>query len=237
MNNGRFSRSEVVEKGKDKIPGTANEKGHKKVRNVYTGRVLTITNNSIRHGLNGDKQRLIANAQVELVIGDVVKNGIPVNGLTPTDGNALQTYAMATPCVTEDGKRMKAVTHVDIQKNEVNSVSFTDIVHSTNGRIYKNSEPVSNTIDVEGQGPYHPSRYTICIADMLKDVNLSFKSLLSQNVLNHLGEERPANGAYSNKVLYSLRDGVEDVRLRETDQRHIPHALTKLVDYVRPEAP
>lgn len=207
MGSGRFSRSEVAEAGKRSVQGAANEKGHKVVTNVYTGRALTITNNSIRHGLNGSKQRLLANAQIGMVIGDVVENGIPVNGLIPTDSNALQTYAMVTPCITEDGKQMMAVTHVDIQKNEVNSVTFTDIVHSANGRIYKNSEPVSDTIDVEGNGPYHPSRYTISISDLLKDVNMSFKSLLSQDVLEHLGEERPEDGAYSAKVMYSMRDG------------------------------
>lgn len=215
MKNGRFSRSEVVESGKAGIVGPANEKGHKVVENVYTGRALTITNNSIRHGLNGNKQRLLANAQIGMVIGDVVKNGIPVNGLIPTDENAMQTYAMVTPCVTEDGKRMMAVTHVDIQKNEVSSVTFTDIVHSANGRIYKNSEPVSDTIDVEGESPYHPSRYTISISDLLRDVNISFKSLLSEDVLEHLGEERPQNGAYSDKVLYSTRDYADQTETPE----------------------
>lgn len=206
MKKGTFSRPDIVEQGKANIPGLANESGHKKVENEYTGRTLTITNNSIRHGLNGEKHRLLANAQIGLVIGEVVKNGIPINGLETTDKNALQTYAMVTPCITEDGKSMMAVTHVDIQKNEVNSVTFSDIVHSANGRIYKNSEPVSNTIDVEGEGPDHPSRYTISIADLLRDVNKSFKSLLSKDVLANLGEERPANGLYTNKVLYSRRD-------------------------------
>ena len=215
MGDGRFSRSGVVASGKRSVQGIANEKGHKEVKNVYTGRTLTITNNSIRHGLNGNKQRLLANAQIGMVIGNVVENGIPVNGLIPTDGNALQTYAMVTPCITEDGKQMMAVTHVDIQKNEVSSVTFTDIVHSANGRIYKNSEPVSDTIDVEGENPYHPSRYTISISDLLKEVNISFKSLLSQDVLEHLEEERPENGTYSDKVMYSTRDLPEGVSVRE----------------------
>lgn len=215
MNGGRFERSVIVENGKNNAPGDADEKGHKKIQNVYTGRTLTITNNSIRHGLGGDGKRMLANAQIGSVIGDVVENGIPINGLNPTDGNAVQTYAMVTPCITEDGKRMMAVTHVDIQKNEVNSVTFTDIVHSTNGRIYKNSEPASYATDVEGRSPYHPSRYTISIANLLVDVNRTFKSLLSEDVLNHLGETRPENGAYSNKVLYSIPSRNSTVSLRE----------------------
>ena len=206
MGSGSFKRAEIVEQGKNKIPGEENELGHKQVKNVYTGRTLSITNNSIRHGLNGDKTRILANAQIGLMIGDVVKNGIPINGLSTTDRNAIQTYAMVTPCVTEDGKAMMAVTHVDIQKNEVNSVTFTDLVHSANGRIYKKSEPGSYPIDVQGLSLHHPSRFTISISDLLEDVNMSFKSLLSDDVLDKLGEKRPDKGLYTGKVLYSRRD-------------------------------
>ena len=206
MGSGSFKRTEIVEQGKNKIPGEENELGHKQVKNVYTGRTLSITNNTIRHGLNGDKTRILANAQIGLMIGDVVKNGIPINGLSTTDRNAIQTYAMVTPCVTEDGKAMMAVTHVDIQKNEVNSVTFTDLVHSANGRIYKKSEPGSYPIDVQGLSLHHPSRFTISISDLLEDVNMSFKSLLSDDVLNRLGEKRPDKGLYTGKVLYSRRE-------------------------------
>ena len=44
----------------------------------------------------------------------------------------------------------------------------------------KNSEPVSDTIDVEGKDPYHPSRYAISISDLLSKVNKSFVLIHSQ---------------------------------------------------------
>lgn len=68
---------------------------------------------------------------------------------------------------------------------------------------------MSDTIDVEGEGPCHPSRYAIRISDLFGNVNMIFKSLLSQDALEHSGEGHPANVTYSDKVFYSRWDQIE----------------------------
>ena len=206
MQNGRINRADVVEAGKRNAGGAKTARGYAQVTNTYTGRTLNVSNESIKHGMHGQKKRILTNAQLGAVVGDIVKEGIPINGLKTEDRNALGTYAMVTMCETSDGKPIMAVTHVDMQRGEVQDISFVDMVHSVNGRLYKKSEPGSSPIDASAGKPSHPSRFTISISDLLLEVNSSFQSILSEDVLNRLNETRSPEGAYTDKVKFSVRD-------------------------------
>lgn len=206
MQNGRINRADVVEAGKRNAGGAKTARGYAQVTNTYTGRTLNVSNESIKHGMHGQKKRILTNAQLGAVVGDIVKEGIPINGLKKEDRNALGTYAMVTMCETSDGKPIMAVTHVDMQRGEVQDISFVDMVHSVNGRLYKKSEPGSSPIDASAGKPSHPSRFTISISDLLLEVNSSFQSILSEDVLNRLNETRSPEGAYTDKVKFSLKD-------------------------------
>ncbi|MGN1020563.1 MAG: hypothetical protein ACI4O7_09305, partial [Aristaeellaceae bacterium] len=224
MQNGRINRADVVEAGKRNAGGAKTANGYAQVTNTYTGRTLNVSNESIKHGMHGQKKRLLTNAQLGKIVGDIVKEGIPINGLKTADRNALGTYAMVTMCETSDGKPIMAVTHVDMQRGEVQDISFVDMVHSVNGRLYKKSEPGSSPINASAGKPSHPSRFTISISDLLLEVNSSFQSILSEDVLNRLNETRSPEGAYTDKVKFSVRDDAgrdsEGRELSEQQQKY-----------------
>ena len=211
MQNGRFERADVVEAGKRNAGGAKTASGYAQVTNTYTGRTLKITGNSIKHGMEGKPNRLMTNAQLGAVIGDIVREGIPINGLKPTDRNAIGTYAMATMCTTSDGmNKIMAISHIDIQRGSVESVELINIVHSINGRSIRNaqkngSRPDNMSIRRAAMPATIPAS-TISISDMLLEVNNSFQSILSEDVLNRLNETRQKEGVYADKVKFSLKD-------------------------------
>lgn len=204
------SRRDIVKRAKEKIAGreTANDE-HVYVYNTYTGRRHTITNESIRHGIRGNKRVLLTNAQLGLSIGEIVENGIPINGLQTADQNAIGTYALVTKCrVADSGVPIMAITHIDQQSGLVDNIELTDVVHSVNGRIYRNITEKEK----KQSRPTWPieelplSASTISIAQLLQEINMTHRSILSKDVLEHLQEERPENGFYTDKVLFSLRN-------------------------------
>lgn len=204
------SRRDIVKRAKEKIAGreTANDE-HVYVYNTYTGRRHTITNESIRHGIRGNKRVLLTNAQLGLSIGEIVENGIPINGLQTADQNAIGTYALVTKCrVADSGVPIMAITHIDQQSGLVENIELTDVVHSVNGRIYRNITEKEK----KQSRPTWPieelplSASTISIAQLLQEINMTHRSILSKDVLEHLQEERPENGFYTDKVLFSLRN-------------------------------
>lgn len=226
------SRRDIVKRAKEKIAGreTANDE-HVYVYNTYTGRRHTITNESIRHGIRGNKRVLLTNAQLGLSIGEIVENGIPINGLQTADQNAIGTYALVTKCrVADSGVSIMAITHIDQQSGLVDNIELTDVVHSVNGRIYRNITEKEK----KQSRPTWPieelplSASTISIAQLLQEINMTHRSILSKDVLEHLQEERPENGFYTDKVLFSLRnvdtDMTEMQRVVEENER-----LQKLV--------
>lgn len=214
MHNSRFNKVDIVAAGKKNAGYATTPDGHVQVKNTYTNRTLTISNNSIKHGIHGPKNRILTNAQIGTVIGDIVREGIPINALHPDDQKAMGTYAMVTLCETTDHKSIMAVTHVDIQRGTIQNISFVDMVHSVNGRLYKKSEPGSMPINASVSKPSHSSRFTISISDLLLEVNDSFRSILSEDVLSVLGNQRPSNGVYAQKVKFSISDQTETPEFR-----------------------
>lgn len=52
----------------------------------------------------------------------------------------------------------------------------------------------------------------ISVAQVLKIVNGTHRSILSQNVLDHFNEEKPAEGYYTKKTLFQEREELPDDR-------------------------
>ena len=85
------------------------------------------------------------------------------------------------------------------------------MTHAVSGR-QKRSEQA----DTKSQG-VNPIKLTskIRIADLIKNVNSTYRSILSEDVLNAIGEKRPVGGHYSDRVKFSLSD--DDGRSQEHD--------------------
>ena len=199
---GQIDDSKVLSEGtKNSLSEGVERDGKLYVKNVYTGRELRVDNSTIKHGLDGTYNRHLTNARIGSVIGSVVKNAIPINGLRNTSEKAIGTYAMVSYCYDDQGRQFVAVVTVEQHTGNVDSLELYDVAHAVSGRQKKGSQ-----VDTKSPGVYPIEATTISIAQLLEIVNSTHQSILSDDVLNRLGETRNPNGGYSDKVLFSDRD-------------------------------
>lgn len=100
-------------------------------------RELRVDNSTIRHGLDGTYRRLLTNARIGSVIGTVVKNAIPINGLKNNSPNAVGTYAMVSLCNDSQNREFIAVVVVEQQSGAIDSFELFDVAHAVRGRQKK----------------------------------------------------------------------------------------------------
>ncbi len=223
--NGRIDDEKVIENGKKNAIAEGIEKNGKiYVANTYTGRSLRIDVQTIRHGLDGTYSRHLTNARIGSMIGSVVKNAIPVNGLKNTAEKAVGTYAMVSYCHDSMGRQFIAVITVEQYSDNVESFELYDVAHAVSGRQKKSSQ-----VDTKSQGVNPIKAATISIADLLQIVKSTHQSILSDNVLARLGEKRNPKGSYTDKVLFSTRrkvasDEKTDVSRMETAEEQAQRA-------------
>ena len=201
--NGRVDNRLVVDAGLENAAreGYTADNGYIFVKNAYTGMEQRITAASIRHGLGGDIKRVLTNARLGSVIGTIVKNAIPVNGLYNTSNVADNTYAMAAYATDSTAHEYVAIVTVEARSNEIRDITAYDVVHSVSGR-QKNSSQA----DTKSQSKNSIKAAVISISDLLEKVNSTYRSVLSDDVLSHFGVERPDGGYYAGRVKFSLRD-------------------------------
>ena len=171
------------------------------VQNAYTGRQLRIDTSSIRHGLNGGVNRLITNARLGAVIGDVVQNAVPVNALYNKAKDMMGTYAMAAYANDSRNREFVAIVTVEQRSGNISGLGSYDVTHAVSGR-QKNSSQA----DTKSQGVYPIKAAKISIADFLSIVNSTHQSILSDDVLQHFRESRNPNGDCSGRVKFSERE-------------------------------
>ena len=174
------------------------------VQNSYTKRKYRIDINSIRHGLSGDKNRLRTNSRMGAVIGTIVKNAIPINALKNEATDVVGTYAMAAHCFDSKNREFIAVVTVEERTGNIIDITSYDVVHSLSGRQKTRDKLVGTK--PQGVYPSKPISGTISISELLNIVNSTHQSILSEDVLNALGEVRNPEGYYSNRVLFQDRD-------------------------------
>ncbi len=198
----RVDTYDVVEQGIKNARSVGTEReGQVFVRNMYTGRILRVDKQSVRHGLNGDIKRLLTNARLGAVIGNVVQNAVPINALHNKAEGVTGTYAMATYAIGSDGREFVAVVTVEQRGENIFGIEAYDVTHAVSGR-QKRDRQASTKL----QGVYPIKAVNISIADLLETVKSTHQSVLSEDVLEHLGETRNANGDYTDKVKFSVDD-------------------------------
>ena len=203
---GKVNSAVVITEGMKNARSVGGERDGKiYVQNAYTGRQLRIDTSSIRHGLNGGVNRLITNARLGAVIGDVVQNAVPVNALYNKAKDVMGTYAMAAYANDSRNREFVAIVTVEQRSGNISGLESYDVTHAVSGR-QKNSSQA----DTKSQGVYPIKAAEISIADFLSIVNSTHQSILSDDVLQHFGETRNLNGDYSGQVKFSLREYSED---------------------------
>lgn len=199
--NNRVDTAKVVQQGMKNARAVGTERdGKVYVQNRYTGRSLRIDANSIRHGLNGDANRLLTNARLGAVIGDVVQNAVPVNALRNKAKGVTGTYAMAAYATDSHGREFAAVVTVEQRSGNVAGVEVYDVTHALSGR-QKRSERVGTK--PQGVYPSTNASSKITVADFLQIVNGTHQSILSQDVLEHFGETKNPGGYYTNQAKFT----------------------------------
>lgn len=199
--NNRVNTAKVVQKGMKNARAVGTERNGKVyVQNRYTGRSLRIDANSIRHGLNGDANRLLTNARLGAVIGDVVQNAVPVNALRNKAKGITGTYAMAAYATDSRGREFAAVVTVEQRSGNVAGIEVYDVTHALSGRQKR-----SERVDTKSQGVYPSTNASskITVADFLQIVNGTHQSILSQDVLDHFGETKNPGGYYTNQAKFT----------------------------------
>ena len=176
------------------------------VKNKYSGREILISKNAIQHSMGAENpSRLRTNARIGAICGDVVANAIPINALKNENPEAFGTYAMVSVLKSGD-RNIAAVVTVEQHTNKLTKLEAFDITHAINGRIAKKEGSESSTREPGYANVASPSNTTfnLSIADVLRVVNTTHQSILSDDVLKALGETRNPEGYYAPRVKYSM---------------------------------
>lgn len=154
--------------------------------------------------------RLRTNARIGAICGDVIENALPINALKNENPEALGTYAMIA--ILQSGTRQIAATvTVEQHTDKVTKIDIIDLAHALNGRIAKKEGSLSSTRD--GDSPEteaNAATFTLSIADVIQIVNTTHQSILSDDVLKVLGEERNPEGHYAERVKFSLSQQTDE---------------------------
>lgn len=197
--NNRVDTAKVVQQGMKNARAVGTERDGKVfVRNRYTGKNLMVTANSIRHGLNGAQNRLLTNARIGSVIGDIAENAIPINALKNKAKDVTGTYAMAAYATDSRGREFAAVVTVEQKTGRVAGIETYDMLHAVSGR-QKNSSQA----DTKSQSMRSIKAAKISVADFLQTVNSTHQSILSEDVLRHFEQQRNPKGDYAGQVKFT----------------------------------
>lgn len=211
---GRINREKIVADGIK----NAEERGEKlsdataAVKNKYSGRNVIITKAAIKHSMGAENpSRLRTNARIGAICGDVIENALPINALKNENPEALGTYAMVA--ILQSGTRqIAAMVTVEQHTDKVTKIDTIDLAHALNGRIAKKEGSESSAREPGYANSVLPSNttFTLSIADVIQIVNTTHQSILSDDVLKTLGEERNPEGYYAKRVKFSLSQQTDE---------------------------
>lgn len=222
----RVDTAKVVQEGMKNARAVGTERDGKIfVRNQYTGKMLRIDNSSIRHGLNGKQNRLLTNARMGVVIGDIVKNAVPINALNNKAKGVTGTYAMAAYVTDSRGREFVAIVTAEQINGNIAGVEVYDVAHAVSGR-QKNSSQA----DTKSQRVYSIKAAKISISDLLRIVNSTHQSILPEDVLQKFGEQRNPQGDYTGKAKFSSQDGRYRDLMGEKAAQYVRRLESRLVN-------
>ena len=240
---GRVDRTHAVEMGMQNLQeyGRRLDKTTATVKNVYTGRDIIVAKAALTHGLDGANiSRLRTNARISSAAGEIIANAVPVNALKNESKNAIGTYAMVA-IADSDGTPIVAVVTVEQYTNNVlaiNAHEIKDQAHALNGRIAKKGGSLSSKDHGYSENEAPNAAASIqSIADVLRIVNTTHQSILSDDVLKTLGEERNPEGYYAKRVKFSLSQQTDEeynlaVRTGDTEKaQEMVEAAAKKAGY------
>ena len=159
------------------------------------GKDVVLSTPGLRHSLD---RRSAVNTAITLKAGEILKNSIQINELTPAKAEAAGAYVLIGAAKNENGELCVVRSVVNRFSNELTSI---DVLYAINAK----KENRLRSMRPGFQRPVTDS--TISIDGLLTFVNEYFPDILPESVLRHFGHgERPV-GVLGKSALYSLRDG------------------------------
>ena len=174
------------------------------VDNIDTDVILSTK--GLRHGLRRTNDPLnVPNYIVTVKAGEIPKNSIRINEITPSDENARSSYVLFGAARDANGTYVVrfVVNHFD------NNVSSMDVLYAVNAK----KEPVATKSPRLAENPLSVTGSTIRISELLDIVNQYFPDILPEEALKHYGYDARPEGDLGADALYKLPVG-EDTSQR-----------------------
>ena len=212
----KAARKDAVREGFEnlKANGATVDEVKAVIKNRYSGRQILVTKSALVHSIDGNKQRIKTNALLSSAAGGIVKNAIPINAIKNDKEGPTGTYAMIA--VAKAGEKyVAAVMTVEQYTDNVLSIYGQDLqdqLHAMSGRIDKKGGSLSSKWNqgyLENEAP-NSATSMLSIADVIRIVNTTYQSILSDDVLEALGEERNPEGYYAKRVKFSLSQQTDE---------------------------
>ena len=165
---------------------------------------VMLSTKGLRHGLD---RRFDVNAPVTLKAGEIIKNAIRINELTPDKDTVDASYVLIGAAKNEKNEPYIVQFVVNRATNEVTSV---DVLYSVNAKTN-----AAEAIKKESTGSLSPeitdksatlTDSNISIAELLDYVNKYFPDILPEEVLKHYGHDARPEGKLGENALFSDRN-------------------------------
>ena len=158
------------------------------------GKDVVLGTVGLKHGLDG---RRTDNAIVTVKAGEILRNSIRINELTPKKEEAHGSYVLIGAASGSNGDLYIVRSVVNTFKHELESMEVLYAINAKKGNRLRSMRPGF-------QGPVTDS--TISIAELLDYVNEYFPDILPEEVLKHYGYDARPEGSLGEDALYSDRD-------------------------------
>ena len=174
--------------------GSTNENGNAVIHVDDTDTDVILSTKGLRHGLD---RRFSTNAPVTLKAGEILKNAVRINELTPKKDTVDASYVLIGAAKNAKNEPYIVQFVVNRASNEVTSV---DVLYS----IGTKKEPAALLPEVTGV-PATLTGSTISISSLLDYVNRYFPDILPESVLKHYGYTERPSGELGESALFQQR--------------------------------
>ena len=174
--------------------GSTNENGNAVIHVDDTDTDVILSAKGLRHGLD---RRFSTNAPVTLKAGEILKNAVRINELTPKKDTVDASYVLIGAAKNAKNEPYIVQFVVNRASNEVTSV---DVLYS----IGTKKEPAALLPEVTGV-PATLTGSTISISSLLDYVNKYFPDILPESVLKHYGYTERPSGELGESALFQQR--------------------------------
>lgn len=159
-----------------------------------------LSTDGLKHGLRRYRGLLSdANAIVTVKAGEILKNSIRINKLTPSKVNATGSYVLIGAATDVNGNLYIVRSVVNQFNNELTAMDVLYAVNAKKEKLAALNAPRSTA------KPLSVTNFTISVAHLLDYVNKYFPDILPESVLRHYGYAERPKGELGENALYQDR--------------------------------